>query len=95
MTDTASIALAFAAGAAVGAAYLGLLWLSVRRLLRGSSPVAFLALAALRGGLFVGAVAGLIVTGAGLAPLAALLLGFVSVRVVLTRTLSLPRDGGI
>jgi hypothetical protein len=95
MTDAASIALAFAGGGAVGAAYLGLLWVSVRSLLRGRSLALFLILAALRGGLFIGTVAAVIAVGAGLGSIAALLLGFVSVRVALTRSFSMPRDGRI
>jgi hypothetical protein len=95
MTEAATIALSFAAGAAVGAAYLGLLWVSVRYLLRGRSPALFLGLAALRAGLFIGTVAGVIALGAGLGAIAALLLGFVTVRVGLTRSMSLPRGGGV
>lgn len=95
MTDASAIVLAFAAGAAVGAAYLGLLWVSVRLLLRGRSPALFLGLAALRAGLFIGTVAAVIAADAGIGVIAAVLLGFVSVRVGLTRSLSLPRGGGI
>jgi hypothetical protein len=95
MTDAATIVLAFAAGAGVGAAYLGLLWVSVRSLLRGRSPALFLGLVALRAGLFIGTVGAVIAIGAGLGSIAALLVGFVSVRVALTRSVSLPRDGGI
>jgi hypothetical protein len=93
MTEAATITLSFAAGAAVGAIYLGLLWVSVRYLLRGRSPVMFVALAALRAGVLVGTVAAMIAFGAGIGGMAALLLGFVAVRVGLTRCVSLPRGG--
>ena len=76
---------ALAAGAALGALYLALLWAAVRAL-AGRRPLAgFLALAALRAALILGALAGAAALGAGAAEIAAALAGFVLVRLAATR----------
>ncbi|WP_101069008.1 N-ATPase subunit AtpR [Roseovarius salinarum] len=78
------LALAFAAGLAVGAAYLGVLWLSVRHL-SGGGTRAFVAGALARAALVVGAVAVALAAGAGPLPLLAGLAGFAVARTVATR----------
>ena len=55
MTDPGTAIALFAGGGGVGALYLGLLWASVRQLARGGRLWVYLFLAALRGGLVLGA----------------------------------------
>lgn len=71
----------FAAGAAVGAAYLGLLWASIRLLAQRKSLIAYLLLAALRGVLIIGALwlAAMLEVGAG--GILVGLAGFVALRL--------------
>ncbi|WP_296763232.1 ATP synthase subunit I [Sediminimonas sp.] len=83
--DPATLAASFAAGAVLGALYLGLLWASVRAL-SGSRPAAtFAALALARAVLVLGALGAAIALGAGAGELVAALAGFVAVRVAATR----------
>lgn len=85
--DAAALTLAFLAGGAVAGLYLTALWRSVRRVAHGP-----------RGGALVGggiarvtlvAVAFALAARAGAAPLAAALVGFVAVRVLVTRRVRL------
>lgn len=86
MTDSiATLAAAFAAGAALGALHLTLLWVGARALAGPRPALIFVALAALRAVLVVGAVAGLVALGAGAGELLGALAGFLVIRLVATR----------
>lgn len=86
-SDMVVAALAAAlAGAVFGLAYLGLLWLAVRRLPRQHGGVAaFLVLGLARLALLLGALWLAVLTGMTAAGLAAALGGFVAVRLGVTR----------
>ena len=86
-----SLALGFAGGAAFGAVHLGLLWASVRALTRASWGH-FAMLALLRAATAAGALWLAIALGAGAAGLAAAVIGFVALRVAVTRRVG-ARDG--
>ena len=92
MTDLGALALTFAGGAAIGAAYLGVLWAGVRGLAGPRGGARFLALAALRAGLILGALALALAAGAGAGAILAGLAGFVAVRLAATRRIE-ARDG--
>jgi hypothetical protein len=73
-------------GAGLGGAYLGLLWVAVRRLPQERGGVAaFVGLALARGALVLGALTAAAVLGVQAAGIVAGLLGFVAVRVAATR----------
>ncbi|SIO28440.1 N-ATPase, AtpR subunit [Rhodovulum sp. ES.010] len=86
------LAAAAVAGAAVAAIHLGLLWLSVRALSEGGALPVFVALGGLRAAVIAGALALALVLGAGAGALVAGLLGFVVVRIAVTRRASAGRD---
>ena len=82
--DPARLTLALGAGAAIGAVYLAVLWVTVRRVTTSSRPNALLlASAALRIGLLL--TGWYWVAGGRWDGLLACLLGFVGVRLVATR----------
>ena len=73
-------------GAGLGGAYMGLLWVAVRRLPQDRGGVAaFVGLALARGALALGALAAAAALGVQAAGIVAGLLGFVAVRVAATR----------
>jgi F1F0 ATPase subunit 2 len=81
-----SLLAAALAGVGLGAAYMGLLWVAVRRLPQERGGVAvFVGLALARGALVLGALAAAAVLGVQAAGIIAALLGFVAVRVAATR----------
>lgn len=83
--DTETILIAVLAGAAIGALYMSLLRAGTRAL-AGSHPLRdFVALAVLRGGLVLGALAGLAALGADAPVFIGALAGFVAARVAVTR----------
>ena len=74
------------AGAGLGGAYLGLLWVAVNRLPHERGGVAvFVGLALARGALALGALAAAAALGVQVAGIVAALLGFVVVRFAVTR----------
>ncbi|MDR9486077.1 MULTISPECIES: ATP synthase subunit I [Sediminimonas] len=87
-------ALCFAAGMAIGAVYLGLLWAAVRALNGARPAVLFITLAAARALLVLGALAGAIALGAGAGQILAALVGFIAVRVAATRRAGAAERGG-
>jgi F1F0 ATPase subunit 2 len=88
-----ALALAFAAGAALGAFYFGTLWLVVRRLARLPWPAVWLGVTGLlRLVIVLGLLA--LVVGPWWERLVAALLGFLAMRIVLTRWLGRPSDPG-
>lgn len=73
-------------GAILGGAYLGLLWMAVRRLPQVRGGVAFFVLLALaRAALALGVLAAAAALGVPAAGIVAALLGFVAVRLATTR----------
>jgi F1F0 ATPase subunit 2 len=94
MADPLALVWAFAAGVALGAFYFGTLWLVVRRLDRLAWPAAWLGVTALLRLAVVLALFGLL-AGARWERLVAALLGFVAVRIVLTRRLGRPASARI
>jgi F1F0 ATPase subunit 2 len=74
------------AGALLGAAYMAILWIAVRRLPeeRGGASF-FLAMAAVRAALVLGALAGAGALGVPASGILAALLGFVAARLAATR----------
>ena len=73
-------------GAALGALYMALLWLAVRRLGRAQGGVpAFVGLAVARAALILGALAAAAALGLSAAVILAALLGFVAMRLAATR----------
>jgi F1F0 ATPase subunit 2 len=89
----AALALSLAAGAALGVFYFGTLWLVVRRLGRVAWPAAWLGVTAVVRLTVVLGLAALL-AGARWERLVAGLIGFVAVRVLLTRRLGRPATGG-
>lgn len=85
MIDLASAIGLFAAGAAVAAMYLGLLWASVRLLARGGSLSAYFLLAAARGGLVLGSLWLAITLGIGASGILIGLAGYIALRVCVIR----------
>lgn len=85
MIDLVLWAFCFAAGAAVGAAYLVLLWTAIQRLARHLSVVGFLGIGALRAGLILGAVALGLILDVGAGGLLSGLAGFMVVRLSMAR----------
>lgn len=85
MTDVFVLMLMAAAGATLGAAYLGLLWVSVQVLTRRKSTGAYLLLTALRGGLVLGALWLAVAFDIGAGGILAGLAGFVLLRLSVTR----------
>lgn len=81
----ATYAAAVAAGAALGALYLALLWASVRALVGPRSGLAFAGLALARAALVIAALVGAIRLGVGTGELLAALAGFIALRVLATR----------
>lgn len=74
------------AGALVGAAYLGLLWVAVRRLPEGRNGVPFfIAMAVVRAALILGALAAAAALGVPALGILAALAGFTAVRIAATR----------
>jgi F1F0 ATPase subunit 2 len=96
MSATALLLAASAlAGAAVGAAYMALLWLAVRGLPRTRGGVArFLALTLARAGLILGALGLALALEVPASGLLAALAGFVAVRLAATRLSRAPTTGG-
>jgi F1F0 ATPase subunit 2 len=80
MTDLGTWALAFLAGAVFGAVYLGLIWAGARQIASPRPVTGFVALAAARAALLVGALGGAVALGADAATMIAALAGFVAVR---------------
>ncbi len=98
MNDPLLWALCFAAGAAVGAAYLALLWAAVRVFSRQQDggrrgTGLFIGLTLLRGGLAVAAMGLGLYLKIGAAGLLAGLGGFVVVRFAVTRWIGTARQG--
>lgn len=93
MIDWTGLVLALAGGAVTGAAHLGLLWAGVRGLAAGRGGARFLALAALRAGLILGALALGVAAGLGAGGMLAGLVGFLAVRIAVTRRAE-ARDAG-
>jgi F1F0 ATPase subunit 2 len=89
MNEVAVLALTVAAGAVLGVFYFGTLWLVVRRLDRLAWPAIWLAVTGILRLVVVVALFALLV-GTRWDRLAAALVGFVAVRVVLTRRLGQP-----
>lgn len=85
MTDLAYAVWLFMIGAVVGAAYLGLLWASVRLLARRGRLSAYLLLAALRGGLVLAALWLAAALGLGAGGILIGLAGFVMLRLGVVR----------
>jgi F1F0 ATPase subunit 2 len=91
MSDTAALGLALVGGMLLGAFYFGTLWLLVRRLHRLAWPAAWLGAAGI---LRLAVVVALLYRLAGdrWEHLVVALVGFLAVRVVLTRWLGRPAD---
>ena len=87
MSDPGTSIALFGGGAAVGALYLGLLWASVRQLARGGRLWVYLFLAALRGGLVLGALWGAVSLGVDALGIGIGLAGFVVIRVGVLRAI--------
>lgn len=85
MIDLVLWAFCFAAGAAIGAAYLVMLWTAVQRLARHRSIGGFLGIGALRAGMILGAVALGLVLDVGAGGLLSGLAGFTVVRFSMAR----------
>lgn len=89
-----SLGLAALAGALVGAAYMALLWVAVRRLPQASGgAMLFVALTVARAALVLGVLAGALALGVQAGGLVAGLAGFVAVRVAATRGTRGPQGG--
>jgi F1F0 ATPase subunit 2 len=86
--DAAALTLAFLAGGAVAGLYLTALWRSVRRVAHGPRGGGALVAGAIARVTLV-ALAFALAARAGAAPLAAALVGFVAVRVLVTRRVRL------
>lgn len=86
-------ATAFLAGAAFGAAYLGILWSSVKVLSRRWGVGLFVSLALLRALLAAGALATAFTLGAGADDIVAAVVGLAAVRVAASRR-TYPARGG-
>ena len=84
-TDVQTLIGAGFGGAAIGALYLGLLWMSVQALKGPRAAIAFIALAVVRAALVLGALAGALALGAGAGALLAGLAGFIVIRILATR----------
>lgn len=83
-----ALPLGMVAGAALGAVYLCLLWLAVRRLLQGRNGArVFVGLALARGALLIGTLAAAAALGAPAEGMLAGLAGFAAVRFATTRRL--------
>lgn len=89
MTDTImSLFIGALVGAALGAAYLGLLWVAVRSLPQDRSGVrVFVGLGLARVALLLGALAAAAALGLPIEGIAAAVVGFIAVRVAATRWL--------
>lgn len=89
-----SLLAAALAGAALGSAYLGLLWVAVRHLPRdrGGVPI-FVGLALARAALLIGALAAAAALGVAVEGLVAALAGFVALRLAATRLLGRATSG--
>lgn len=85
MTDPFVWTLCFLGGIALGAAYMALLALAVRRLLHRQATGQFIALALLRAGLVMGGLGLAILLGAGAIGLLSGLAGFIAARLAATR----------
>lgn len=90
MTELAVWTLAFAAGLALGAAYLAFLWAAIRLFARRQGVGVFVGLAAARGGLVLAALALAVALGIGAGGILAGLLGFVAVRLAASRFAGAP-----
>lgn len=90
-----SLFLAALAGGALGAVYLGLLWVAVRSLPQDRGGIlVFVALGLARVVLLVGALAAAAALGLRIEGIAAAVAGFIAVRLVATRWLGDTRPGG-
>jgi len=90
-----SLFLAALAGGAVGAVYLGLLWVAVRSLPQDRGGVlVFISLGLARVALLLGALAAAAALGLRIEGIAAAVAGFIAVRLAATRWLGNPRPGG-
>lgn len=89
MSDLGTAIALFASGVAVAALYLGLLWGSVRQLARGGGLWVYLLLAALRGGLVLGALWGAVWLGVDALGIGIGLAGFVVIRVGVLRVMDI------
>ncbi len=85
MTDLVHAAGAFATGMAMGAAYIGLLWASVRLLVRSGRLSAYLPLAILRGALVLAALWLAATLEVGAWSILLSLAGFVTLRFIAVR----------
>ena len=95
MTDPGTAIALFGSGATVGALYLALLWASVRRLAWGGRPWLYLLLAALRGGLVLGALWGAASLGISALGIGIGLAGFVVIRAGVLRATDARRRGNV
>jgi F1F0 ATPase subunit 2 len=93
MSGALALGVAFVAGAALGAFYFGTLWLVVRRLPRVRRPAAWLGVTGLLRLAVVLACFALLV-GPRWERLVVALIGFLAVRVILTRRLGRPAEPG-
>jgi len=91
--DLATLAVAAAAGAAVGALHLALLWAGARALAGRRPAAAFVGLALARAALVLGALGLAVALGAGAGALLAALAGFIVIRIAATRR-ARPANGG-
>jgi len=90
-----SLFLAALAGGALGAVYLGLLWVAVRSLPQDRSGVlVFISLGLARVALLLGALAAAAALGLQIEGIAAAVAGFIFVRLVANRWLGYPTPGG-
>lgn len=85
---TATFVIAVVAGMLLSTLYFGLLWQSTRRLTAKCGYRAFALAAFARLGLVLAGLALFFFAGGGLPELAAAAIGFITARVILTRTLS-------
>ncbi|MDU8946380.1 N-ATPase subunit AtpR [Ovoidimarina sediminis] len=90
-----SLVLGALAGGALGAVYLGLLWVAVRSLPQDRGGVlVFVGLGLARVALLLGALAATVAVGLPIEAVAAAVAGFIAVRFAATRWLGKARFGG-
>ena len=80
-----TVSLAILIGAAFGLLYMGVLWGAVRILTSGQSVWLFAAMGLLRAGLLLGALWLALWIGATVADIAFAMLGFIAIRLLVTR----------
>ena len=91
----ASHLLALCAGVAFGAVYLWLLWYGVRLLTVRSDLLLFILTGVLRISLLVAALAGGLALGATSSLIAVAVIGFVWMRIAATRVVAVPQTGAM